>query len=332
MSWSKASIVVSSISWLVFFPTAITTWMMFVPLKLFLEKDFLLSPYRILFAILVPFLASVRSVKKNSLDFFGAVVALITGFVLTMSNYGFMAMLLAFYYSSTKLTKFRQHIKSSQDAESEKKPRSASNVICNSLPALICAMFYMMESGCCETAVDLSPTSLTFTSSWFSVAVLGSVSSVCADTWASEIGSSMRRETTRLITSGKNVPPGTNGGVTVIGLLSSCLGGCFIGLVFALTLKLFAAEHIFQASLMIVGTVCGLIGSIVDSIMGATLQYSGYDLDLKKVVASPFDGKNVKHISGVDILNNHHVNLFSSMFTTLVAPFVYYYLQNYEVF
>jgi len=303
----------------------ITAWLMLVPLKLYFEKDILVSPYRLTIAILIPFLIGVRAVKKKSLDFVGTIVAFAVGFILTMSNYGFITMLLAFYLTSTKLTRFRADIKSNQDAESEKKPRSTANVICNSAPAVLFSILYIVEAGCSETHVDLSP-SPSFTSSWLSVAVLGSLSSCCADTWASEIGSAMKRGTTRLITTGKLVPAGTNGGITVIGILASLAGGLLMGLVFALTLAICTPKHIFQTSLLITGMICGLIGSVTDSIMGATLQYSGFDTETKKIVGKP--GKNVKHITGDYILSNHSVNLFSAFFTTLIAPFIHYKLQS----
>lgn len=43
----------------------------------------------------------------------------------------------------------------------------------------------------------------------------------------------------------------------------------------------------------------------MDSLMGATLQYSGYCSRLKKVVCAP--GPTVKHITGLNLLTNGQV-------------------------
>jgi len=74
---------------------------------------------------------------------------------------------------------------------------------------------------------------------------------------------------------------GTNGGVSVAGTLSSALGGSIIGLAYFLVTLLCGSESAVGLSsppqwpLLIVTTLTGLLGSLIDSVIGATLQYSG---------------------------------------------------------
>lgn len=314
------TVLISSLCWAVIFPALISAWLILVPFKLYLEMDLLVSPSRIFLSVFLPFLCSLIAIRKKSLDFAGIVSAIFVGSILTLSNYAFISMLMVFFFTSTKLTKFRSELKSNQDADSNKKPRSCANVLCNSAPAVVFAILYSLEAGCCEININLSSPHL-FARSCMSLAVLGSMSCSCADTWASEIGSVFNTETTRLIINGRKVPAGTNGGVTVIGLLCSVAGGATMGLVFASINWIFAAEQIFQPSLILTGAVCGILGSVVDSLLGATLQYSGFNIETKQVVSVP--GPSVVHVSGENLLNNHAVNLLSTLFTSLITPFVY---------
>lgn len=78
---------------------------------------------------------------------------------------------------------------------------------------------------------------------------------------------------------------GTNGAVSFYGTLSSLVGGLIVGLAFYLTeLLIINAEALVispkQWPIVLYGGVAGLLGSVIDSILGGTLQYSGMILPL----------------------------------------------------
>ena len=73
-------------------------------------------------------------------------------------------------------------------------------------------------------------------------------------------------------------PAGTNGGVTPVGLLASLLGGVAVGGAFFISQILFVNDlHLAvpQWPLILYGGLAGLLGSGLDSLLGAKLQYSG---------------------------------------------------------
>ena len=71
---------------------------------------------------------------------------------------------------------------------------------------------------------------------------------------------------------------GTNGGVTTVGLVASFLGGLTVGVAYFISQLLFVEDlHLAdpQWPLIVYGGVAGLIGSLLDSFLGAHMQYSG---------------------------------------------------------
>ncbi|MBN2009722.1 DUF92 domain-containing protein [candidate division KSB1 bacterium] len=92
---------------------------------------------------------------------------------------------------------------------------------------------------------------------------LASVAAATADTWGTEIGVFSKFSPRHILTF-RRVPTGTSGGVTLLGSLGGIIGSLVI------------ASHLFMKetdlSLLVTITLAGFIGSIFDSIAGATIQ------------------------------------------------------------
>ncbi|XP_056132989.1 transmembrane protein 19 [Lampris incognitus] len=277
------------------------------------------SPWRWLFSILVPLLVTIRAVKRRSLDRTGALSALLVGFVLTMANYSFFSCLLAFFITSSKLTHWGKATKKKIDADyKEGGQRNWVQVFCNGGVPTELALLYMIEVGPGEIPVDFSKQ---YSASWMCLALLGALACSAGDTWASEIGPILSQSKPRLITTWEEVPTGTNGGVTPVGLVASFLGGLTVGLAYFLAQLLWVSDLDLadpQWPVMVYGGVAGFMGSLLDSFLGANMQYSGFDTSIGKVVS--YESATTKQICGKPILDNNAVNLFSSLLIALILP------------
>jgi len=106
--------------------------------------------------------------------------------------------------------------------------------------------------------------------SWSAFA--GAIAAAAADTWATEIGAHSRTPP-RLITSGAPVPRGANGGITLLGTAGGMLGAAFIaGLTYALTPRGTAPGLAHPGELAVVVAGAGVVGMLIDSLLGATVQ------------------------------------------------------------
>ncbi|XP_026466951.1 transmembrane protein 19 isoform X3 [Ctenocephalides felis] len=279
-----------------------------------------IPPTRWLVATLGPMFFIAYGLKQKSIDYSGALLGFVTGFLLALSNYIFFTCLIAFFVSSSRATKFRQHLKSKiEDDFKEGGQRNWIQVLCNGGMVTQLSILFILDCGCEERPINFATD---YRGSWLSIAVLGAFACCNGDTWASELGTVIGKSEPRLITTLKKVPRGTNGGISVVGLFVSFLGGLLIGLSQFCATILFVDSNILANSppqwpLILYGGFGGLFGSIIDSLLGATLQYSGKSLR-GKIVEVP--GANVKHISGRRILDNHSVNLLSSIITALILP------------
>ncbi|NWZ45274.1 TMM19 protein, partial [Brachypodius atriceps] len=278
-----------------------------------------ISPWRWLFSVLVPLIIATQGFKKKSLDHSGALGGLVVGFILTVANYSFFSSLFVFFITSSKLTKWKKDIKKQIDSEyKEGGQRNWVQVFCNGGVPTELALLYMIENGPGEIPIDFSKE---YTASWMCLSLLGALACSAGDTWASEIGSVMSKSKPRLITTWEQVPVGTNGAVTLVGLISSLLGGMTVGIAYFITQLIFVTDLEISAPqwpIIVFGAAAGLLGSIVDSYLGATMQYSGFDQTIGMVVNH--QTTDSKHISGKPILDNNAVNLFSSVIIALVLP------------
>jgi uncharacterized protein (TIGR00297 family) len=95
-------------------------------------------------------------------------------------------------------------------------------------------------------------------------AFAGAVAAAAADTWATEIGACSSAPP-RLITSGVSVPAGANGGITLLGTAGGVAGAAAMG---GVTWGLGAHDLRLAA----VAAAAGVLGMLIDSLLGATLQ------------------------------------------------------------
>jgi uncharacterized protein (TIGR00297 family) len=246
---------------------------------------------------------SALAFKKKSLSLDGAVAAWITGTLMTAGGIEFALCLLWFFVTSTIATRLGKRRKRQLEGDTyhEFGNRNWVQVVSNSLPATL-ASAQIWRTGNATPLLTL--------------AIVASVSQAIGDTWASEIGSVFGSSSPLLITTLQRVPAGTNGGVSAVGIVASIVGGASVGLVYVLAASALGGEPSFIAWLTI-GAVCGFVGSMIDSLLGATLQLSMFDAKKRRVVSTR--GAGVVHVSGVDILDNHQVNLVSNCSTALLA-------------
>ncbi|KAL6974341.1 hypothetical protein U1Q18_028524 [Sarracenia purpurea var. burkii] len=272
-------------------------------------------------SVLLSSAIAFRAYKRKSLNVSGAFVGFIVMFIHIAVNLRFGAMLLVFFFSSSKLTKLGEEKKRVVDADfKEGGQRNWIQVFSNSGIATLLVMIVWMLMGSEDKCLNSKESGL-ITS--LIGGIIGHYSCCNGDTWSSELGV-LSDAQPRLITTFKPVRRGTNGGVTKAGLLAATAAGCVIGLTFVL-LGFFTARCSYDVALkqllvIPLSALAGLIGSVIDSLLGATLQFSGFCSVRNKVVGKP--GPTVKRISGLSILDNNAVNLVSILMTSVLTSIV----------
>ncbi len=161
---------------------------------------------------------------------------------------------------------------------------------------------------------------------WY-FAFIGAVAAVTADTWATEIGV-FSKKSPRNILNFQAVAPGTSGGVSMLGL-SGALGGSFV-IVFLGSLATARYHHLEKAAPVFFTVVLsGLVGSLVDSVLGATVQ-AQYQcpncgkITEKKTHCETFE---TRRVSGFQSFDNDVVNAVCSLSGAITAALAYLYFK-----
>ncbi|QCD80713.1 protein PGR [Vigna unguiculata] len=276
-------------------------------------------------AIFIAFVIAFRAHRKKSLSNSGAIAGFFVMALHIFVGYRFGAVLLAFFFSSSTLTKFGEDKKRTLDPEFKQGgQRNWIQVLANSgiASVLVIAIWVLTEGqDKCLNSKD-SPLITALIG-----AVIGHYSCCNGDTWSSELGI-LSEDKPRLITTFKHVKKGTNGGVTKTGILAAAAAGSVIGLSFVLlgfsTTRCESSAAFKQLLVLPIATLAGLCGSLIDSLLGATLQFSGFCSVRRKVVGKP--GPTVKKISGSNVLDNNAVNFVSILLTSFFTAIACWYI------
>lgn len=275
-------------------------------------------PVQSIVAVIISTLISAGAYRRKSLDLSGAVAGFLVMSIHLAVNYRFGAMLLVFFFTSSKFTKLGEEKKRLLDAEfKEGGQRNWIQVLFNSGIATVLVVIAWKLIGSRDMCLD-SKQSQVITS--LIGGIIGHYCCCNGDTWSSELGI-LSDDQPRLITTFRPVKRGTNGGVTRAGLLAAAAAGSVIGLAFVLigflTAKCTYTVALKQLLVVPLSALAGLCGSLIDSLLGATLQFSGFCTVRNKVVGKP--GPTVKKISGLSVLDNNAVNLVSILLTAALS-------------
>ena len=240
--------------------------------------------------------------KIKSLTLSGSIAAFIVGCCVAL-GFGWRGLVLlgAFFVSSSLWSKFKKTKKEQLVEILEKgERRDWLQVMANGAVTSIAALLFYV------TGNDM-----------WQMAFIISLAAANADTWASEIGVLSKRQPIHIF-SLKAVEKGTSGAVSILGLLSS-LGGSILIVAISSILLPVSSTAIFLFMI-----VCGLAGSLIDTILGALVQVI-YKCAQCGIITekSMHCGQNTTMIKGISFINNDAVNLLSIMLATLLGALVF---------
>jgi len=256
------------------------------------------------FSSIIAWLAYRRAALTKS----GALGAILTGTaIFGFGGLDWGLLLIAFFISSSLLTRYKESAKE-QVAEQFAKggARDLGQALANGGVAAIIAAIY----------------GLTGSTHWpLMFAFVGAIAEANADTWATEWGV-LSKETPRLITTGEPVAPGTSGGVTWDGTKASLAGALLIGmLAFGFHWDIRTWPGLDVLLLLPVGGLAGVLGSLFDSLLGATVQGIYYcDVCSKETERELHRcGARTRLVRGWRAINNDWVNFTGTLVGAAVA-------------
>ncbi|KAH6844965.1 integral membrane protein DUF92-domain-containing protein [Chaetomium sp. MPI-CAGE-AT-0009] len=251
-----------------------------------------------------------RAYSKKSLTPGGLLAATLTAIAHAVHPWNLpFALLVVFFLAGTRATHVKENIKAnltlkSRGGSGAEGPRNHVQVLANSLTASLFSLLHAYQLRSREQALLASPGSNDAGSLCFAwggdllvIGIIANYACVAADTLSSELGI-LSTGQPRLITSLtlRKVPRGTNGGVTLTGLAAGLLGSVTVVTAAMLFLPFctdetsgklgggapWASE---QRRTLILGlTLWGLLGSVVDSILGGLFQATVKDVRSGKIV------------------------------------------------
>lgn len=270
---------------------------------------------QIVSGICLGILVAFAAWKMHALSAGGARMAALEGaIVFGLGGWKWAALLLGFFITSSALSHtFKARKQRLDEKFSKGSRRDAGQVLANGGIAAALTM----------TAFVLSQSSLTAAheqiQAFLWVAYAGSLAAANADTWATELGV-LNRANPRSLKTFQSVEPGSSGAVSFLGTSCALAGAALIA---ALALVFDPATGWLGFAAITLG---GLLGSLFDSLLGATVQaiYTCPTCQ-KETERHPLHtcGSHTTLIRGWSWLNNDWVNIGCTLMGALAAGLIF---------
>jgi uncharacterized protein (TIGR00297 family) len=234
--------------------------------------------------------------RARTLATTGTIAAAVVGTISIAAGWDWGVMLLAMFVSATALSRLGERKKAQRVGPVVEKggERDATQVLANGGVFAIAALGSLFHP---------SPI-------WYAVGA-GALAGSAADTWATEIGTLVAANPISIL-SGKRVPPGTSGGISLPGTAASLGGAVFMAAI---------AVLVTWPVLFLAVVAGGFAGALTDSLLGATVQARRWcdlcEVSTEREVHSC--GTSTRHAGGLVGFDNDAVNAVCSGVGALVA-------------
>jgi len=264
-----------------------------------------------LLGIIIAFLAW----RAGSLSRSGAwAAALSGGLIFSLGGFSWAVLLLAFFVSSSALSRaFSRRKANLSEKFSKGARRDWAQVLANGGLGALLALAHAWQPQ----------------AAWTWIAFVGAMAAVNADTWATEIGV-LSRTAPRLITTGKVVERGASGGISLLGSLAALSGAGLIVILAALAQPRGIWLESFSWIALVAGLLGGMSGAFFDSVLGATVQAIYYCPACRKETErhpQHLCGEQTRHLRGWRWLDNDLVNFTASLLGAAMAVGVWFLLS-----
>ena len=217
-------------------------------ITLFEDLQFFVDYRTLALAVIICAAFGYFAYRAKTIDLSGVFTAVLFGVILiSFAGVNWFFVVIMFFILGSFFTKFRYSEKEFLGvAQGKQGRRGYMNAFANAGVGIVGSVLYGLTGDVIFIAL-----------------FLGSISTATADTLASEIGVTGGKP--YLITTFRQVQPGTNGGVTVLGELACIFGAVIIcGMAFVL--------GVAPWYVCLIGVVTGFIGTNLDSLYGALLE------------------------------------------------------------
>jgi len=259
---------------------------------------------RVAAGVVVAGTVALAASRAHALSRAGTLAAVVVGTMAVAAGWAWGALLIGYFAASIALSKLRAAEKAQRTSSVVAKggARDAVQVLANGGVFVVAALFAATPLLTASEAVVVA------------TVALGALAASAADTWATEIGSLASRPP-RSIISWRRVPPGTSGGVNLLGIGAMVLGAAFV----ALGARFLSIEASLAA--VVLG---GVGGALADSVVGATLQDRRWcdvcQTSTERAVHSC--GATTRHAGGFTRMDNDLVNLIATVTGGTIAALV----------
>ena len=252
-------------------------------------RDFMLLPFFVAGAVaLIAYLARTLTIP-------GAFAATFVGGAAMIGGVRWVVMLLFFFVTSNVLSRWRARERDRIVGSLLEKGgrRDARQVLANGGVFAVAAI--------ASTFGDVT---------WAAVGI-GAIATATSDTWSTEVGTVLGGTPIDIL-SGRQVPPGTSGGITIAGSATAVAAAILAAMVAS------TVDWSTPAFAIVIG---GLVGSLTDSLLGSTVQERRWcpSCDVATERRTHSCGTTTVHRGGIRGCDNDIVNLLSTIAGAVVT-------------